>query len=61
VNSLTEALDTRKLIEKAKGILQKLHNIDEEAAFKKIRTSSMNQRKTMREVAEAIIIVYGDE
>jgi len=61
VNSLTEALDTRKQIEKAKGILQKLHNIDEEAAFKKIRSSSMNQRKTMGEVAEAIIIVYGDE
>lgn len=60
VNSLTEALDTRKVIEKAKGIMQRVYNIDEEAAFKKIRSSSMNQRKTIREVAEAIILVYGD-
>lgn len=61
VNSLNEALDTRKQIEKAKGIMQKVYNLDEEAAFKKIRTSSMNQRKTMREVAEAIILVYGED
>ncbi len=59
VKTLSEALDSRKLIEKAKGIIQKNYNLDEEAAFKKIRTMSMNQRKTIKEVAEAIIITLG--
>lgn len=59
VDSLTEALDSRKLIEKAKGIVQKNYNLDEEAAFKKIRSISMNQRKSMKEVAEAIITALG--
>ena len=53
---LSETIEARKIIEKAKGILQKQYFIDEEAAFKRIRTISMNQRKTMKEVAEAIII-----
>ena len=61
VNTLSEALESRKLIEKAKGIIQRVYNMDEEAAFKKIRTTSMNQRKTLKEVAEAIIITLGDE
>lgn len=61
VDSLSEALESRKLIEKAKGIIQKTYNLDEEAAFKKIRTTSMNQRKSLKEVAEAIIITLGDE
>ena len=59
VKSLNEALDSRKLIEKAKGIIQKNYNLDEEAAFKKIRTISMNQRKNMKEVAEAIVTALG--
>lgn len=53
---LTDALESRKVIEKAKGILEKQYFLDEEAAFKKIRTISMNQRKSMKEVAEAIIM-----
>jgi len=56
VESLNEALDSRKLVEKAKGILQKVYNIDEETAFKKIRSISMNKRKTMKQVAESIIL-----
>lgn len=59
VKNLNEALDARRLVEKAKGLIQKNYNLDEEAAFKKIRTMSMNQRKTMREIAEAIIITLG--
>lgn len=59
VDSLNDALAARKQIEKAKGILQQLYHIDEEAAFKKIRTMSMEQRKTMKEIADAIIIALG--
>lgn len=59
VDTLNEALQARKQIEKAKGILQQHYNLDEEAAFKKIRTMSMDQRKTMKEIAEAIIIAMG--
>jgi two-component system, response regulator PdtaR len=54
--NLMETLGARKTIEKAKGILEKQYLMDEEAAFRKIRTISMNQRKTMKEVAEAIIM-----
>lgn len=60
VNDLNEALETRKLIERAKGILQKYYSLDEDAAFKKIRGISMKQRKSMKEVAEAIIMTLSD-
>jgi len=56
LTDLQEAIDARKLIEKAKGLLQKRYSIDEESAFKRIRQISMNQRKSMKEVASAIII-----
>ena len=60
VNSLHEALESRKVIEKAKGIIQKHYSLDEEGAFKKIRKMSMNQQKTMKEIAEAIITALGE-
>jgi response regulator NasT len=56
IDDLQEALETRKLVERAKGLLQKKYLLSEEKAFKKIRQISMNQNKTMKEVAEAIII-----
>jgi len=60
VNDLNEALEARKIIEKAKGIIQKHYCLDEEAAFKKIQKMSMNQQKTMKEIAEAVIITLGE-
>ncbi len=54
--SLQDALEARRVIEKAKGLLQKKYMLDEHAAFKKIRQIAMNQRKTMKEVAEAILM-----
>ena len=54
--NLQEALDARKVLEKAKGLLQKKYLLNEEKAFKKIREISMNQNKPMKEVAEAIIL-----
>jgi signal transduction protein with GAF and PtsI domain len=53
---IQEELETRKLIERAKGILMKQHGLNEEEAFKRIRKASMNSRKTMREIAEAILL-----
>ena len=60
IKDLNGAIESRKLIEKAKGLLQKKYVIDEESAFKKIRDISMNQRKSMREVAEAVILTLSD-
>ena len=53
---IQEELETRKLVERAKGILMKHHGLSEEEAFKRIRKTSMDNRKTMREIAEAILL-----
>jgi signal transduction protein with GAF and PtsI domain len=53
---IQEELETRKLVERAKGILMKQAGLDEDEAFKRIRKTSMDSRKTMREVAEAILL-----
>ena len=53
---IEEELKTRKLVERAKGILMKLQSLSEEDAYKKIQKQAMNLRRTMREVAEAIIL-----
>lgn len=54
--SAREALEARKLIERAKGILMKELNINEDDAYKKIHRKSMDMRKTMKEIAEAVIL-----
>jgi len=58
--NLQDSLQTRKLIERAKGLLQKKYLLNEEKAFKKIRQISMDQNRSMKEVAKAIIISLGD-
>jgi len=55
VMSLHDRLETRKLVDRAKGILQEEHKITEAEAYRRIQLQSMNLRKTMKEVAEAII------
>jgi glutamate dehydrogenase (NAD(P)+) len=54
---IQEELESRKLVEKAKGVLMKDRKISEEDAFRIIQRQSMNSRKSMREVAEAIILM----
>jgi response regulator NasT len=54
--SLAAALETRKLVDRAKGILIDKHGMKEQEAFRRIQQQSMNSRKSMREIAEAIII-----
>ncbi|NWF91471.1 MAG: GAF and ANTAR domain-containing protein [Syntrophaceae bacterium] len=53
---IQEELETRKLVERAKGVLMKHQGLTEEDAFKRIRKASMDSRKTMREIAEAILL-----
>jgi len=55
---IQEELEARKRIEKAKGILMKEKGFSEEQAYELIRTTSMNKRLTMKDVAEAIILSY---
>ena len=52
-----EELETRKTVEKAKGILMKNQGFSEEEAFRKIQRQSMDSRRSMREIAEAIILI----
>ena len=56
VSNLTEKLEARKLIDRAKGILMDEQKVGESEAYRRIQLQSMNLRKTMREVAEAIIL-----
>ncbi|HBY57909.1 MAG TPA: histidine kinase [Candidatus Atribacteria bacterium] len=55
---IQEELDTRKRVERAKGILMEERNLNESEAFSLIRRTSMDKRISMREVAEAIILSY---
>ncbi len=55
---IKEELETRKVLEKAKGILMDEFRLSEEKAFKKIQKFAMDRRKPIREVAEAIIMSY---
>jgi response regulator NasT len=56
LKDLEEALATRKVVEKAKGVLMEKYKLSENEAFKRIQRLSMNNRKSMREVAEAILL-----
>ncbi|PWH18565.1 MAG: response regulator [Ardenticatenia bacterium] len=56
VADLKLAFETRKLVDRAKGILMDTQGLTEADAFRKIQKMSMNLRKPMREVAEAIIL-----
>lgn len=51
-----EALETRKLIERAKSILIKKLRITEDVAYRMIHKKAMDSRKTMKEIADAIIL-----
>lgn len=53
-----EELEARKRIEKAKGILMKEQNLDEEEAYNLIRKSSMDKRVHMKDIADAIILSH---
>ncbi len=56
LRDIRDTLETRKLVERAKGLLMDTQGLKEAEAFRKIQRLSMNTRKTMREVAEAILL-----
>ena len=49
-------LETRKLVERAKGLLQHRHNLTEEEAYLRLRNESRRLRRPMKDLAEAIIL-----
>jgi len=52
-----EALETRKVIERAKGILMRMANLGEESAYRMIHKKSMDSCKSMKEIAESILLM----
>ncbi len=56
VKDLEDQLDTRKKVEKAKGVLMEKYKLSEQEAYRRIQKLSMNNRKSMREVADAILL-----
>ncbi len=58
VSDLQLALETRKLVDRAKGILMDKQGLTEAEAFRKIQKMSMDNRKAMKDVAEAIILAH---
>jgi len=58
VSDLENKLDTRKAVDRAKGILMDQYGLKEQEAFRRIQVQSMNTRKSMREIADAIIIAH---
>ncbi|MQA96569.1 MAG: response regulator [Streptosporangiales bacterium] len=59
VSGLHERLETRKLVERAKGLLQAEHGWSEPQAFRWIQKASMDRRLTMRRVAEVVVEELG--
>jgi response regulator NasT len=49
------ALEERKLVERAKGILMKMRGVSEEEAFALLRQSAMNEKKKMADIAQSIV------
>jgi response regulator NasT len=55
VASLTDRLETRKVIERAKGLLMSAQGLTEPEAFRWIQRTAMDRRTTMKAVAEAVV------
>ncbi|WP_129843829.1 response regulator [Streptomyces sp. RFCAC02] len=55
VADLAQRLETRKLVDRAKSVLQTQYGLSEPAAFRWIQKTSMDRRLSMRQVAEAVI------
>jgi two-component system, response regulator PdtaR len=58
--SLAEALATRKIVERAKGLLMARERLSEEDAFARLRRASQVSGRPMRVVAEALIATFGE-
>jgi signal transduction protein with GAF and PtsI domain len=52
-----EALETRKIVERAKGILMKMQHVSEDQAYRMINKKSMDTCKSMKDIAESILLM----
>ncbi len=59
VSRLREQLETRKLVEKAKGFLMDWERLSEAEAYRRLQKISMDENRPMKEVAKAIMDAYG--
>src|SRR5579864_8237804 len=55
-SQLLQQLETRKLLERAKGILQRDLGLDEEQAYLALQRQARQKRKTLKEIAEAVVL-----
>jgi uroporphyrinogen-III synthase len=56
-SALLARLESRKIIERAKGVLQRDLKIDEVTAYRTLQREAQHRRKTMREIAEAVLLI----
>ncbi len=61
IADITERMETRKKVERAKGLLMEKMKLNEPESFRWIQKTSMDRRLTMREVAEAVIEQMADK
>ena len=59
VDDLEHKLEERKLVEQAKGVLMKKNSMSEREAYQMIQREAMKKRKSMKEIAEAVLLIYG--
>jgi response regulator NasT len=59
ITSLTDKLETRKLVDRAKGLLMTAQGLSEVAAYRELQKLSMAQNLPMRRVAELTIALFG--
>jgi response regulator NasT len=60
-SSLAEALESRKIVERAKGMLMAREKITEDEAYTRIRRASQRTGKPMRTIAEAVVETLGSQ
>lgn len=53
------ALEERKVIERAKGILMKMRGLSEEQAFALLRQTAMNEKKKLADIAQSVVTAAG--
>ncbi|MFC9554121.1 ANTAR domain-containing response regulator [Rhodococcus sp. NPDC056960] len=61
ISDLSERLETRKVVERAKGVLMEKQSLTEPEAFKWIQRAAMDRRSTMKAVAQVVLETLGGE
>lgn len=55
LDTMNEQMETRKLVDRAKGILMDLYHLPEEEAYRRLQQYSMKHRRSLKEVASAVL------